>query len=136
MICNSSKPFKPSLSFSEKNGKCVVDFKVFSDKEVEGLSEEARHQKLVEYLKAPGKPKVATNERIRNLTTLLDGYFLQGGMHLNVSVLNRETLVDAIENPHNYPGLTIRVSGYAVLFSRLTREQQLEVIARTFHDKM
>lgn len=76
------------------------------------------------------------SNKVENLVNMIDGYAAAGGHHLNVNVFNRETLLDAQAHPEKYPQLTIRVSGYAVNFNKLSKEQQDDVISRTMHEKM
>ena len=88
----------------------------------------------INVIKTIGEKMATTQEK--NLIDLLDGYIEKGGHHLNVNVFNRDILLDAQAHPEKYPQLTVRVSGYAVNFNKLTKEQQEDVISRTFHGKI
>jgi formate C-acetyltransferase len=80
-------------------------------------------------------PKLKPNSSEDNLINLMDGYFAKGGHHLNVNVLTQDTLLDAQKHPEKYPQLTVRISGYAVNFIKLSKKQQDEIISRTFHQR-
>ena len=121
------------------SGTCRFDFRPQLDKSFSrGFTHYFLHgrDKEIFSFDTPKSLGEDMENRIENLVTMMDGYFVKGAHHLNVNVLNREMLEDAMEHPEKYPQLTIRVSGYAVNFIKLSREHQLEVISRSFHERM
>lgn len=124
-----SQEQKDSLIEAIINGRITLDFD--SHTTAESLSIE--EQKLLREIKSAEEIR---EERITNLVAIIDGYFKQGGHHLNVNVLQKEKLIEAMENPAKYPNITIRVSGYAVNFHKLSKDQQLEVLKRTYHGEL
>lgn len=124
-----SQEQKDSLIEAIINGTITLDLD--SHTTAESLSIE--EQKFLREIKSAEEIR---EERITNLVAIIDGYFKQGGHHLNVNVLQKEKLIEAMENPAKYPNITIRVSGYAVNFHKLSKDQQLEVLKRTYHGEL